>query len=76
MVEAFVLTNADSDDLAELKKELMILDHIKSVHIITGPYDLIVTVEVADMRELADVVMGEMRSISGVRETLTCVSVG
>jgi len=45
------------------------------VEMITGPYDLIITLEGNSTDELLTTVMSEIRPAAGVRDTLTCLVV-
>jgi len=42
---------------------------------ITGPYDLIVSIEAGSTNEILKTVMDHIRPAAGVRDTLTCLVV-
>ncbi len=48
---------------------------IRSVELITGPYDLIVALESTNTAELMTTIMRDIRPAAGVRDTLTCLVV-
>lgn len=48
---------------------------VRSVEMITGPYDLIVAIEAASTNEILTTVMKEIRPAAGVRDTVTCLVV-
>jgi DNA-binding Lrp family transcriptional regulator len=48
---------------------------VQAVEMITGPYDLIVTIEAASTNAILDVVMRDIRPAAGIWETLTCLVV-
>jgi DNA-binding Lrp family transcriptional regulator len=48
---------------------------VRSVEMITGPYDLIVAIEGADTNEILTRVMHDIRPAAGVRDTVTCLVV-
>lgn len=48
---------------------------VQSVEMITGPYDLIVSIEGASTKEILTTVMRDIRPAAGVRDTLTCLVV-
>ncbi len=48
---------------------------VGSVEMITGPYDLIVSLEGKSANEILMAVMKEIRPAAGVRDTLTCMVV-
>lgn len=48
---------------------------VESVEMITGPYDLIVSMEAADTGKLLATVMRDIRPAAGIRDTMTCLVV-
>jgi DNA-binding Lrp family transcriptional regulator len=48
---------------------------VRSVEMITGPYDLIVSIEGASTTEILKEIMNDVRPAAGVRDTLTCLVV-
>jgi DNA-binding Lrp family transcriptional regulator len=46
---------------------------VRSVEMITGPYDLIVSIEGANTNEILKTIMNDIRPAAGVRDTLTCL---
>ncbi len=48
---------------------------VQSVEMITGPYDLIVSIEASSTNEILKTVMDHIRPAAGVRDTLTCLVV-
>ena len=46
---------------------------VRSVEMITGPYDLIVSIEAANTNEILKTIMNDIRPAAGVRDTLTCL---
>jgi uncharacterized protein with GYD domain len=48
---------------------------VKSVEMITGPYDLIVAIEAANTNEILTAVMSDIRPAAGIRDTVTCLVV-
>ncbi len=48
---------------------------IRSVEMITGPYDLIVSIEGGSTTEILKEIMNDIRPAAGVRDTLTCLVV-
>lgn len=75
MVTAFVMVNV------ELGGEERVLDSIRKVrqtleaYVVYGIYDLVVKVEAESMEALRNVVTGKLRTIQGVRSTLTLLVV-
>lgn len=48
---------------------------VRSVDMITGPYDLIVAMEATNTHELLTTVMRDIRPAAGIRDTVTCLVV-
>jgi DNA-binding Lrp family transcriptional regulator len=44
-----------------------------AVEMITGPYDLIVSIEAANTNEILKAIMNDIRPAAGIRDTLTCL---
>ena len=47
---------------------------VKSVDIVTGPYDIIAVIEEANMSDLGDLVTGKIHPIPGITRTVTCIA--
>ncbi|MEW6222420.1 MAG: Lrp/AsnC ligand binding domain-containing protein, partial [Candidatus Hadarchaeota archaeon] len=56
-------------------KDLMKLKGVKSVHVVTGPYDIIVFVEAKDLDTLSSTVVEEIHKVKGVVDTNTAIVV-
>ncbi len=48
---------------------------IKSVDLVTGPYDIIAVVEHDDFNAIGSLVTDKIHPIPGVRRTVTCLSI-
>ena len=46
---------------------------IKSVNLVTGPYDVISVIEGATLQEIGELVTGEINSIAGISRVVTCL---
>jgi len=44
--------------------------------VITGPYDIIATIETPDQRAIGRLVMDAIHEITGIKRTITCVAIG
>lgn len=75
MVEAYVLITAKIGKVKKVAGELQKLENIKSVHVVTGPYDLIVFTEAKDLPTLTNVVIEDIHQIDGVEDTNTAIVV-
>jgi hypothetical protein len=70
-MRAYILVHFAAD--ADLSKARHALNRpgITSLDLVMGPYDAIVTCEVADMAELSKVSL-TVRGCPGIRDTITC----
>ena len=75
MVEAYVLITAAIGKVRQASQELRRLKGVKSVHIVTGPYDLVVFVEAKDLSTLTNTVVSEIHKIKGIVDTNTAIVV-
>jgi len=75
--KAFVLIQTEievaktADVIAALKE---LEGEIKSVDGVTGPYDIIVVIEVETMDKI-DTVIEKIRAVAGVYRTVTCLAI-
>jgi DNA-binding Lrp family transcriptional regulator len=72
MVEAFVLIQVHVGSAWSVARRIVGLDGVRSVDVVTGPYDLIVRVEGTSMDELGKLVLRPIQAVEGVTRTLTC----
>ena len=76
-VKAFVLIQTEieaaktADVIVALKK---LGREVKSVDRVTGPYDIIVVIEVETMDNI-DTVIKKIHAVAGVHRTVTCVAI-
>ena len=54
---------------------LKISPAVRSVEMITGPYDMIISIEAASTKEILATIMNDVRPAAGVRDTVTCLVV-
>jgi len=76
-VKAFVLiqTEIEAARTAEVTAALKKLGRkIQSVDSVTGPYDIIVLIEVETMDEI-DTVIEKIHAVAGVHRTVTCAAI-
>ncbi len=76
-IRAFVLIQTEievaktADVIVALKK---LGREVKSVDRVTGPYDIIVVIEVETMDNI-DTVIEKIHAVAGVHRTVTCVAI-
>jgi len=75
--KAFVLIETEvgrtKDVVAALQNQKA--KEIKSVDLVTGPYDIIVVVEHDDFNAIGSLVTDKIHPVPGVRRTVTCLSI-
>jgi len=72
MVQAFVLIQTDSGKASEVATAIGAIDGVKSSEAVTGPYDVIVSAEAADVDALGHLVVDNIQPVTGIVRTLTC----
>ncbi len=75
MVQAYILITAAIGKVRQVSKELEGLRGVRTVHVVTGPYDLIVFVEAKDLSTLTNTVVEGIHKIKGVVDTNTAIVV-
>ena len=73
--KAFVLIETGVGRTNEVVTALDQLEGVKSVDIVTGPYDIIAIVEGESLNEIGDLITGKIHPISGVSRTVTCLAI-
>ena len=72
-IKAYILANVEVGMGEDVIEALSATEGVKTVHNVTGPYDVIALVEVPDTAALGELVVGEIQLIDGIDYTLTCV---
>ena len=75
VAKAFVLIETAVGKTKEVVSSLEQVEGLKSVNTVTGPYDVIATIEADSLSEIGDVVTGKVHAISGISRTVTCLVV-
>lgn len=74
--KAFVLMETAVATSRDVVATLHALPGVRSVDAVTGPYDIIATVEGPDLNAVGDLVTRRIHTIAGINRTVTCLSVG
>lgn len=74
-VRAFVLITVDALRTREVIDQLKKNKRLKAVNEVLGPYDIVVEVETPELDDVTTVLRDDIRPVSGIRNTLTCVVV-
>jgi hypothetical protein len=73
--KAYILIRTAPGLTKAVYSALRISPTVHSVELITGPYDLIVSMEAADANKILMAIMNDIRPAAGIRDTLTCLVV-
>jgi DNA-binding Lrp family transcriptional regulator len=73
--KAYILLRTAPGLTKAIYSALKISPAVRSVEMITGPYDLIVSLEAATTEAILRAVMEDIRPAAGVRDTVTCLVV-
>ena len=73
--KAFVLIETVVGRNKEVVTALKQLEGVKSVDTVTGPYDVIATVEGETLNDIGDLVTAKIHPIAGISRTVTCLVV-
>ena len=72
MVKAYVLIQTEVGKAKAVTEEVRLIEGISSADDVTGPYDVIVRAEAADVDALGRLVVAKIQAIGGITRTLTC----
>jgi DNA-binding Lrp family transcriptional regulator len=76
VAKAFVLIETAVGRNKEVATALKQLKGVKSVDIVTGPYDIIAIIEGESLNDIGDLVTGKIHPIAGISRTVTCLALG
>jgi DNA-binding Lrp family transcriptional regulator len=72
VVQAYILVQTEVGKAAEVAAEISAIPGVLSAEDVTGPYDVIVRAEAADMDQLGQLVVAKVQGVGGITRTLTC----
>jgi DNA-binding Lrp family transcriptional regulator len=75
IAKAFVLIETAVGRNKEVANALKKLNGMKSVDVVTGPYDIIAIVEGKSLNDIGDLVTGQIHPIPGISRTVTCLAI-
>lgn len=73
--KAFILIETAVGKCKEMVAALEKEPGVKSVDAVTGPYDIIVVIEGADLNAIGDLITRGVHPLPGITRTVTCLSV-
>lgn len=72
---AYVLIEAEAGQVGAIITALRGLPGVSAADAVTGPYDVIITLETPDPRDIGRLVMNEIHGIGGIKRTVTCLTI-
>ncbi|MFH1760797.1 MAG: Lrp/AsnC ligand binding domain-containing protein [bacterium] len=75
MTQAYILIESLPGKAMELVKSIKGINGVVSVHLVTGPYDVITFVEAPDLKTLGELIVKRVQATGCVARTLTCITV-
>lgn len=72
VVQAYILIQTEVGKAAEVAREIAGIPGVTLSEDVTGPYDVIVRAEAADVDELGKLVVAQVQGVDGITRTLTC----
>jgi len=73
--KAFVLIETAVGRSKEVVITLKKLEGVSSVDTVTGPYDIIATIQGETLNDIGDLVTGKIHPIAGISRTVTCLAI-
>ena len=73
--KAFVLIETEVGKSKDVIAALKRMNKVKSVDMVTGPYDIIVVIEADSLTDIGDLVTGKIHPIPGLSRTVTCLAI-
>lgn len=75
-IKAYILATTTAGKTSHALEELRALPLVKSAVAVTGPYDVIISVEAEDLEQISHLVNENIHHIDGVERTVTCLQWG
>ena len=74
MTKAYVLITSEVAYTKDVLEGLRKLDGVVEVHEVLGPYDIVAEVVAKNVEAILVILQRDIRSIGGIRNTVTCVT--
>lgn len=71
---AYVLMETAVGKTKDVVDAIQKLEPVRSVDAVTGPYDVIVVMEAADLNAIGELVTSQIHTVQGVLRTVTCLA--
>jgi DNA-binding Lrp family transcriptional regulator len=72
---AYVLIEVEAGQIEEVIAALRSLQGIRAADVVTGPYDIIATIDLPEQRLIGRLVMDTIHGIAGLKRTITCLAI-
>ena len=72
---AYVLVETEVGKTKVVVEAIRGLEGVTLVDVVTGPYDVIATIEGKTLNEIGDIVTSKIHPIIGISRTVTCLAV-
>lgn len=72
MVRAYILIQTEVGRAADVAQAAAGIHGVVAADDVTGPYDVIVQAEAANVDELGKMVVSKIQAVEGIARTLTC----
>jgi DNA-binding Lrp family transcriptional regulator len=72
MVTAYILIQTEVGKAGQVAKSIGDIAGVLSAEDVTGPYDVIVRAEAANVDDLGKLVVARVQAVDGITRTLTC----
>ncbi len=72
---AYVLIEVEAGQVEEVIAALRSLPGIRAADVVTGPYDIIATIDLPEQRLIGRLVMDTIHGIAGLKRTITCLAI-
>ena len=72
---AFVLIETEVGKPKEVVAKIRQLKGVKSVDLVSGPYDAIAIVEAEDLNAIGNLITGKLHRVAGISRTVTCLAI-
>jgi DNA-binding Lrp family transcriptional regulator len=72
MVQAYILVQTEVGKAADVAGKIAQITGVTQAEDVTGPYDVIVRAQAANVDELGKLVAAHIQAVEGITRTLTC----
>ena len=72
--KAFVLMETVVGRNKDVATAVKKIEGVKSVDVVTGPYDIIAVLEGKTLNDIGDIVTSKIHPITGISRTVTCLA--